>query len=135
LKERPLLFVSSEGRAGIIGKNLMEGLSIVVAMPYWEECLKFSGGGQLSEMRRAVSFLEADYLRDEPNLNTIRQTLHKHLALENITDPTLSLYTAVKEHSSLFPAFANDNSKFDSLFNKFTVEANAVWRRQLAEQS
>jgi hypothetical protein len=130
--ERPLLFVSSEGRAGIIGKNLSEGLSIVVSLPYWEDCLKFSGGGQLTEMRSAAILSESDRSNDLPNLNATRQLLRRYLQLENISDPIQSLHSNINNLSLLFPVFASDGSKFDILFNKFFIKSNPTWRRMLS---
>ena len=134
LTERPLLFASSEGQAGIIGRSLSEGLSIILKIPYWQDCLKFSGGGQLVEMRRVLPFLESDALAYMPHIGSSRQILRKRLALENSVDPVQTLYSAVTELSPSFPFFANDGSMFGSLFNRFgfTVESNAVWRRRLS---
>src|SRR5690242_19224712 len=37
-----LLYVTSEGGAGVIAASLMEGLQLMVAFPYWNSLLKFS---------------------------------------------------------------------------------------------
>jgi hypothetical protein len=45
---RPVLYASSEGQAGLVGGSLAEALEIMVGLPCWWDCLKFSGGGDLA---------------------------------------------------------------------------------------
>jgi hypothetical protein len=33
---------------------------MLIALPYWRECLKFSGGGNIGERKKAHARLEAD---------------------------------------------------------------------------
>ena len=42
-----VLYVSSEGRAGIIAASFEAFIQLVVARPYWLDILKFSAGGDL----------------------------------------------------------------------------------------
>src|SRR4051794_13606612 len=44
-QSRRLFYVSSEGQAGTIARSLEEGLQMMISLPYWRDCLKFSGGG------------------------------------------------------------------------------------------
>src|SRR5262249_41274640 len=39
------------GEAGALAGSLAAGVALMVALPYWRDCLKFSGGGSLDEMR------------------------------------------------------------------------------------
>jgi hypothetical protein len=128
---RPLLYVSSEGQAGTIGQSLASGLSTIIDLPYWMDCLKFSGGGQLAEMRRVIPLLEADHQKDAQKLQSSRNTLRVQLTLTQLSDPVRALHSAVTEFSALYPAYASDGSRFGSLFNEFTVMSNAHWRRKL----
>jgi hypothetical protein len=48
LSPGPVLYVSSEGRAGIIAATFEEFIQLIVACPYWLDILKFSGGGATS---------------------------------------------------------------------------------------
>ncbi len=68
---KPILHVTSEGQAGIIGRDLQEALQIIAALPCWRDHLKFSGGGQLSEMRRVTPLLEEEIHEDEPEIDSI----------------------------------------------------------------
>jgi hypothetical protein len=132
LPRRPLLFVSSEGQAGVIGRNLEEGLSTIIAIPFWMDCLKFSGGGQLVEMRRVIPLSEAEMLEDSPRFDSSRQVLKTRLELQPLIDPVQTLHKAVTELSPLFPAYGSDGSQFRTLFNTFTVMSNPQWRRKLS---
>src|SRR5690349_24052824 len=50
LPSQTVLYVSSEGRAGIIADSFEAFVQLVVARPYWLDILKFSAGGDLQEM-------------------------------------------------------------------------------------
>src|SRR4051812_23683955 len=52
LPAQNVLYVSSEGRAGIIAGTFEAFVQLVVARPYWLDILKFSAGGDPHEMRR-----------------------------------------------------------------------------------
>src|SRR5579859_4025615 len=65
---RPLLYASSEGHAGILARALSIGLAIIIDLPYWRDCLKFSGNGQLAEMRRVVPLAESDMRAENPQV-------------------------------------------------------------------
>ncbi len=54
-----VLYVASEGRAGIIAASFEELIQLVVACPYWPDILKYSAGGDIDEMRRAAQMLES----------------------------------------------------------------------------
>jgi hypothetical protein len=129
---RPLLYVSSEGQAGIVACSLEEWLSTMVAIPHWHDCLKFSGGGKLDEMRRVFPFSEAEALQDSPQLESIRKKLRARLELPILTDPVHSLFAAITELSPIFSVLGSDGTPFDGLFNKFTVLSNPTWRRQIS---
>ena len=49
-----ILYVTSDELAGVIAVSLADALSLFVAFPYWRDLLKFSGGGDLTEMKRAA---------------------------------------------------------------------------------
>src|ERR1700730_2763542 len=53
-----VLYVTSEGSAGILAADLDEFIRLVVACPYWQDILKFSADGNLDEMHRTAAFLE-----------------------------------------------------------------------------
>lgn len=130
LAKRPVLFVSSEGQAGIIGRDLEQFLSIIIAMPCWMDCLKFSGGGQLAEMRRAFPLCESDLSMEKRSVESSRRALMTRLQIQSPPDPILALHENVREMSPRFFAYAKDGWQFEGLFGKFTVDSNPAWRRK-----
>ncbi|MFJ5989722.1 hypothetical protein [Lentzea sp. NPDC092896] len=40
--ERPVLYASSEGQAGLVANNLREAVELVVGLPHWRDCLTFA---------------------------------------------------------------------------------------------
>lgn len=131
LPERPLLYASSEGQAGIIARSLERGLSVIIDLPFWEDCLKFSGRGQLAEMRRVVPLAEADLVAQSPHIALSRHTLRALFGLSPFPDSVEELHSAVVELSPHYPVCSADDWQFESLFGRFTVVQNGEWRRRL----
>ena len=52
LPSRNVLYVSSEGRAGIIAGTFEAFIQLFVAHPYWLDILKFSAGGEFEDAAR-----------------------------------------------------------------------------------
>lgn len=71
LPSQNVLYVSPDGRAGIIAESFEAFIQLVVARPYWLDILKFSAGGDLQEMRRAADALEATL--DDETTSTRRE--------------------------------------------------------------
>ncbi len=127
-ENRPLLFASSEGQAGLIATTLAEALQLMVALPNWRDCLKFSGGGNLEEMRRVVPYLEREMREDEPDIDELRKELFNGLDLAEPVNAIEKLHTCLSSNSSRFQVLSGDGSQFVSLFGAFTVEDNPTWR-------
>src|SRR5260370_41875043 len=126
-----MLYASSEGQAGIIARSLESGLSTIIDLPYWQDCLKFSGGGQLAEMRRVVPLAEDDLVTDTPPIESGRKALRAALGLVPLSDSVRELHAALTELSALYPVCGPEGWQFEPLFARFTVESNAEWRRRL----
>jgi len=60
IESRPILHVTSEGAAGKVASNLDEWLGILVSLPFWVDILKFSGNGDLKEMRKTAVIMQAN---------------------------------------------------------------------------
>lgn len=129
LTSRNLLYVSSEGRAGIIAENFEAFVQLVVARPYWLDVLKFSAGGDLEEMRRAADALEAT-LDDEDDVNEAREQIRSALDLPEASDPVAALYEAVAASDAIVRA--TDGSPFTTLFNRFSIDNNPMLRNAAA---
>lgn len=124
-----ILFVDSEGSGGIIAPNLESLLVLFVSHPYWRELLKFSGGGSLAEMHRALPFAERDYYRSQQKTRELGYMIRKRLQLPDIPNSIELLHSSVTSSSQRLKLSAADGSQFGSLFNRFTVERNPAWRR------
>jgi hypothetical protein len=130
-----MLYASSEGQAGIIARSFEDGLSIITDLPYWHDCLKFSAGGQLAEMRRVVPLAESDLLTDTPQITSSRHALQELLGLSQLSDPVQVLHASITELTPAYSVCGPDGWQFEPLFNTFTVTSNREWRRRLELQS
>jgi hypothetical protein len=120
-----VLYISSEGAAGIVAADLDEFIGLVVACPYWHDLLKFSGNGKLDEMRRPAAVLEAGHVDDE-ELDEARALLKSELRLAEPADPVGSLHRAVSFSDVIVRGL--DGSPFGSLFNSFIIDENRMRR-------
>jgi hypothetical protein len=116
-----LLYISSEGEAGAIADSLPAAVSILIALPYWRDCLKFSAGGRLDEMRRARDYFEADLRARRPDIDLDRERLYRALGVTAPEAPLEALHAAVSASASRQVVSPRDRNPFDSLFNKFAV--------------
>jgi len=129
LPPQNVLYVSSEGRAGIIADTFEALVQLVVARPYWLDILKFSGGGDLAEMRRAAEALEAT-LDDANEINEAREEIRKSLDLNEADDPVGALYEAIAASDAIVRS--TDGSPFTTLFNRFSIDSNPMLRNAAA---
>lgn len=129
LPPQNVLYVSSEGRAGIVAENFEALVQLVVARPYWLDILKFSAGGDLQEMRRAAGALEAT-LDDEDEINEAREEIRSSLGLGEADDPVGALYEAIAASDAIVRA--TDGSPFTTLFNRFSIDNNPMLRNAAA---
>jgi len=129
LPAQNVLYVSSEGRAGIIAASFEAFVQLVVAHPYWLDILRFSAGGDLQEMRRAADALETT-LDDEDDINAAREEIRDRLNLPEAADPIDALYQAVAASDAIVRA--TDGSPFTTLFNRFSIDNNPMLRNAAA---
>ncbi len=128
-KDRSVLYASSEGQAGLIGQTLTEALEIMVGLPSWWDCLKFSGTGELAVMRATANYLHADELKEEPERDVQRAAVARALNLKLGAIPELvaRLHAAV---TSTTPGFvlASEAGEYESLFGPWLPSRNPAWR-------
>ncbi|KJC51511.1 hypothetical protein UB31_11325 [Bradyrhizobium sp. LTSP849] len=129
LPSQEVLYVSSEGRAGIIADSFEAFVQLVVARPYWLDILKFSAGGDLAEMRRAAHALETT-LDDKDEVNEARADMRRALDLPQPDDPVGALYEAVAASDAIVRT--TDGSPFTTLFNRFSIDSNPMLRNAAA---
>jgi hypothetical protein len=123
-----VVYVSSEGRAGCIAASLDDFLQLLIAHPYWQDLLKFSAAGNLLEMQRVAPYLEESLQEDEPDIDDIREELLACLGLAEGEAQIVKLHQAVTALSGKVVIKAEDGSHYQSLFNRFTVDDNPMWK-------
>jgi hypothetical protein len=119
-----VLYVSSEGKAGIVAADLDEFVTLMVTCPYWRDLLHYSNNGILDEMRRAAPVLEAATLDEEDDLDDARDFLISELGLEEPDDPVGALHHAVSTANVVVRAA--DGNPCTSLFGRFTIDDNPM---------
>lgn len=129
-KDRPVLYASSEGQAGLIGQSLTEALEIMVGLPSWWDCLKFSGSGDLTVMRTAADHLRHDELEDQPEIGAHRVRLAAALGLEFGSFPALlaRLHAAVSATTPDFVLADETGEAYEPLFGPWLPSRNPAWR-------
>jgi len=127
--ERPLLYVTSEGQAGLIADNLAAGLELIIGAPYWRDCLGFSGGGDLETMRLAARFLQRDLAEKDANAGRRGSAAAEALSLtlQPVGALLERLHSAVSRTSPDF-TFSEEGFEFEGLFGPFTPARNPMWR-------
>lgn len=125
-----MLYASSEGQAGLIGQSLAEALGIMLGLPSWRDCLKFSGAGDLAVMRTTADHLERDELRDEPEIGAERARLATALNLKRESVPVLlaRLHAAVSATEPDFVLTVETSGEYESLFGPWLPSRNPSWR-------
>ncbi len=126
IEDRPILFVSSEGRSGKIAKNLEEFLSLVITIPYWLDLLKFSGNGKLDEMKKTDYFMAREYCDDYPDLPKAKSLIESRLEVKILPNAIEVLHSNV--HATDCAVLASDGWRYESLFNRFVSSDNISWR-------
>ena len=127
LPDKRILYASSEGEAGVIADDFHAFIQLIVSHPYWRDLLKFSGGGKLSEMRRAAIAMEAFTLGDVEDLTEAREFVIAELALDEPEDAIGDLHRAVSA-SALSVRSRWDGNPASSLFNRYTIDNNPMLR-------
>lgn len=127
---RPVLYASSEGQAGLIGRCLGEALEIMAGVPSWRDCLKFSGGGELAVMQTAAEHLNRDELSDQPEIRSQRIRIATALALDLAPVPTLlaRLRAAASGTAPDFVLTIETGDEYETLFGPWLPSRNPAWK-------
>lgn len=130
LPDQRILYISSEGEAGVIAADFNAFMQLIVTHPCWQHLLKFSGGGKLSEMRRAAPALEAMTSDEEEDLEEAREFVKSELALKEPVDAIAALHRAVSTSNVIVRA-RSDGNPCTGLFNQFTADRSLSLRDYL----
>lgn len=106
---RPVLYADSEGRAALIGADLVEAVSLIASFPYWQDLAE---GMEPGELRAMVE-------EDLPDFAELHRGLLTTLGIEPLPSNTAlrRLRTAVKRTVPDFlPVTAADGVPYDLAF-------------------
>jgi hypothetical protein len=126
---RPVLYASSEGQAGLIGGSLTEALELIVGIPFWHDCLGYSGGGDLEVMRRTARYSLRDLLDSDSTINADQERVAGVLSLNipSIDVLLVRLHSAVSSSEPEY-LFSDGTGEYGGLFGPFEPERNRLWR-------
>ena len=93
----------------------------MIALPYWSDCLHFSGGGDVDEMHSASALLETRLRQRRPELENSRAMLLQSFGLEPLTAAVEALHGAVANGANLRIVATCDGSPYASLCNAFVL--------------
>lgn len=119
-----VFYFSSEGEAGALANDFATFMTIVVALPFWRDILKYSSHGKIAEIRRATGALEDDLFEEEESV-TSRDQLAELLELDEEIDVVAELHAAVSSKIVIHDQWGNVT---ESLFGRFTIDDNPMWR-------
>jgi hypothetical protein len=117
-----IVYASSEGAAGVIAADVQEFVLLLVARPYWRDLLKFSGGGRLEEMHRAVPVLEAAWRDEGPDNEYARKLLLEAIRMRPPTNQISALHRAAMSEAVI--VHVEDGSPLEPLVGRYTVDDN-----------
>lgn len=120
-----VLFVSSDGMAGVVANSVDTLFTLMVWCPYWRDVLKFSADGRIEEMNRAAQALE-DASAEDDDFTSAREFLVGALGLPQPVDPIGLLHRTIT--SSPVVVRASDGWILQSLFGSFTLDADTLRR-------
>jgi hypothetical protein len=123
-----VMYVSSEGQAGVIASSIPDALVLMIVFPYWNDCLKFSGGGLLAEMLRVQPLLEHDLATEFSEIQRVRDQLLTTLGLQSGSNHLRSLHELAFAPDSPKVAAISDGWEFSGLEGSFVLESNPGWR-------
>ncbi|MEU2494603.1 hypothetical protein [Streptomyces sp. NPDC007883] len=125
---RAVVFANSEGEGGLIADDLASALEIVIGLQ-WQDCLRFSGGGDLEVMQATAQHLERYSTRDRPGVAEDRARAAAALSLEVVPVPDLvaRLHDAVWRTEPLYVVIADDGQACDPLFGEHSEPRLGGW--------
>lgn len=127
---RPVLYATSEGQAGLIADDLTAAMELIIGAPFWPDCLKFSAGGSLEEMRSAASRLGPELVEDFPQVRDESAQLRAALCLgqPSVDELLVRLHASVTSTAPDFALLGPEGDAYAPLFNTFRMSDNPAWR-------
>ncbi|MGI5503329.1 hypothetical protein [Lentzea sp. CA-135723] len=124
-----VVYVSSEGQAGVISGSLQEALELIVGLPCWQDCLTFSGDGDAAVMAAAARYSMKEFVARNPELPVLQRRISDTLSLEVLGASELvdRLHGAVASTQPDY-AISDEDGEYETLFGSFRPERNPKWR-------
>lgn len=127
--ERSVVYATSEGQAGLIGESLAEALEIIIGLASWQDCLKFSAGGDLEVMKVTARHLERDLRNRSPGIAADRLWVAEALSLQVVdADTLLARLLAAVTRTMPDYEFSDDTGTYEGLLGTSRPESNPFWR-------
>ena len=121
--EGRVLYVSSEGQAGVIAANVAELMTLVIVCPYWRTLLA-QAGTTLVEMQHAAPAIEDAFVEeDEPENDDHRSLLRNRLRLSDARSAIRALHRAVTELDQGVTVRAPDGWQCEPLVGQTATDA------------
>jgi hypothetical protein len=86
---RPVVFASSEGQGGLFADDLASALEIIIGLA-WQDCLGFSGGGDVQVMQVSRDMPSGTWPRRSPTSPRTAPRLPRHCRCASFPCPTSS---------------------------------------------
>lgn len=102
---------------------------MMLALPTWRDCLHFSGGGKIEEMRKAEVLSARDFEARHPDANANRLILSKALGLAPMVTPVDSLHRIVSDGTKVKVIATIDGSAYEGLFGNVNADACLSWKQ------
>ncbi|MFE4171479.1 hypothetical protein ACFRR7_05385 [Streptomyces sp. NPDC056909] len=126
---RPVVFASSEGEGGLIADDLADALEIIIGLA-WQDCLRFSGGGDVEVMQVSAQHLERS--RDKYNPEIFREGARVATVLSLRVLPVPELVVRLQEAASRtepdYVVTTDDGDVYDPLFGEYSAPRHGGWR-------
>jgi hypothetical protein len=123
-QDQSVLYVTSEGQAGVIAPTIESFFAVIAAVPNWRDALKFSGSGQLSEMRRSQLLLEREMREDVEDFDQRRKELMSVLGLPRPDDPIALIHSSIAASPAPLVFAPVDGYPYEGLFNTFVWQGS-----------
>ncbi|MFE2685538.1 hypothetical protein [Streptomyces mirabilis] len=126
---RPVVFASSEGEGGLIADDLAGALEIIIGLA-WQDCLGFSGGGNVKVMQVSAQHLERSLARDNPEIAEERAAVAAALSLRvvPVADLVIRLQEAASKTEPDYVVVDEDGQAYDSPFGAYSEPRLGGWR-------
>uniref|UniRef100_A0AAU3HQR1 Uncharacterized protein n=1 Tax=Streptomyces sp. NBC_01393 TaxID=2903851 RepID=A0AAU3HQR1_9ACTN len=126
---QPVVFASSDGEGGLIADDLAGALEIIIGLA-WQDCLGFSGGGNVKVMQVSAQHLERSLARDNPEIAEEGAAVAAALSLRvvPVADLVIRLQEAASRTEPDYVVVDEDGQAYDSPFGEYSEPRLGGWR-------